>query len=362
MPTTLSLYIARRFATWFAALVAVAAVLVLLLDSLELVRRAASRPEVGIATVIQMAILHLPHIIDIVLPFAMLFAAMAALWQFSRHQELAVARAAGLSIWQLLLPGLAVAALLGVVKIAAFNPLAATALSVFEDLEAEHFNKRANNPVLHGSSLWLKDYSGAFDLVIHADTLRPFDQVLEGVTVFQFVDRDRFQNRIDAATAVLSDGTWTFSDVRIVGLDRPMVERKSLTLSTKLNWGRLEESFTSPASMPIWRLPTFIRLLETAGFSAVPHRVYFHTALAAPLAMVAMVLIAAGFAIRPPRRGGILSLMTMAAIAGLGFHLLTQVFFRLGLSGQLPAALAAWAPIGCITMLGAAWLLYTEDG
>jgi lipopolysaccharide export system permease protein len=233
---------------------------------------------------------------------------------------------------------------------------------VFEDLEAEHFNKRPNNPVLHGSGLWVKDYSGAFDLVIHADALRPLDQVLEGVTVFQFVDRDRFNVRIDAATAVLSDGAWTFSKVRIVGPDKPMVERESLALSTRLNWGRLEESFTSPATMPVWRLPSFIKLLEAAGFSATPHRVYFHTALAAPLAMVAMVLIAAGFAIRPPRRGGIFSLMTMAAIAGLGFHLLTQVFFRLGLSGQLPAALAAWAPIGCITMLGVAWLLYTEDG
>jgi lipopolysaccharide export system permease protein len=362
VPTTLSLYIARQFAAWFAALVAVAAVLVLILDSLELVRKAASRPEVGVGTVLQMALLHLPHIIDIVLPFAMLFAAMAALWRLSRYQELAVARAAGLSIWQLLAPGIAVAALLGVLKIVAFNPLAATALSVFEDMEAEYFDKRPNNPVLSGSGLWLKDYSGAFDLVIHADTLQPVGQILQGVTVFQFVERDRFSSRIDAKRAVLQDSAWNFTGVRVVGPDRPMVELETLALSTRLDWGRLEESFASPASMPIWRLPTFITLLEAAGFSAAPHRVYFHTALAAPLALVAMVLIAAGFAIRPPRRGGIFGLMTLAAIAGLGFHLLTQVFFRLGLSGQLPAALAAWAPIGCITMLGVTWLLYTEDG
>jgi len=362
MPKTLFLYIARQFLLWFAALMAVAAVVVLLLDSLELIRRSASRPEVDAATILQMALLHLPYILETVLPFAMLFAAMAALWQLSRHQELAVAKSSGLSIWQLLLPGLMVAFLLGVIKIAAFNPLAAVALSLFEDYEVEYFEKQHNNPVLQGYGLWLKDYSQEFDLLIHAEKLNPKAKILHDVTIFQFMHRDQFNVRIDASEAELADGTWELADVRVVGPDHPLSEHETLTLQTRLSWGKLEESFASPASMPVWRLPSFIRLLEEAGFSAAAHRVQFHVALAAPIAMAAMVLIAAGFAIRPPRRGGILALMTMAAIAGLGFHLLTQVFFRLGVSGQLPSALAAWAPVGCIAMLGAAWLLYTEDG
>lgn len=362
MPRTLSFYIAWQFLLWFLALIAVSAVVILLLDSLELIRRSASKPDVGVGIIMQMALLHLPHILDIVLPFAMLFAAMAALWKLSRHQELAVARAAGLSIWQLLLPGLIVAFLLGTVKIAAFNPLAAVALSSFENYEVEYFDKQPNNPVLQGYGLWLKDYSQDFDLIIHAKKLNPKERILHNVTIFQFLHSDQFNVRIDAAEAELDDGLWQLSGVRVVGPDRPLTELETLSLPTRLSWGKLEESFASAASMPVWRLPSFIRLLEEAGFSAAAHRVQFHVALAAPLAMAAMVLIAAGFAIRPPRRGGILALMTMAAIAGLGFHLLTQVFFRLGVSGQLPSALAAWAPVGCIAMLGAAWLLYTEDG
>ena len=75
-----------------------------------------------------------------------------------------------------------------------------------------------------------------------------------------------------------------------------------------------------------------------------------------------MVLIAAGFAIRPPRRGGLLALMSMGAVAGIGYYIVSQVFLRLGQSEQIPATLAAWAPTACALMLGAAWLLYTEDG
>ena len=362
MSKTISLYIARQFLSWFLAIIAIVAIIILLLDSIELIRRSASRPEVGVGTILQMALLHLPHILDTVLPFAMLIASMAALWRLSRYQELAVARAAGLSIWQILLPGLIVAALLGAFKIAAFNPLAAISLSAFEDFEVEYFDKQSNNSVLQGAGLWLKDYSRDHNLIVHAKKLSPTDRNFHDVTIFQFSETNQFTKRIDASSGELADDFWKLSGVRVVGPDQPHQEMETLTMPTRLSWAKLEESFASPESMPVWRLPSFIRLLEDAGFSAAAHRVQFHIALAAPLAMAAMVLIAAGFAIRPPRRGGLLALMTMAATAGLGFHLLTQVFFRLGVSGQLPSALAAWAPVGCVAMLGVAWLLYTEDG
>ncbi|MCA8927155.1 MAG: LPS export ABC transporter permease LptG [Alphaproteobacteria bacterium] len=362
MSKTLFLYISRRILVWFFGFLAVAAMVVLLLEVLELVRRAASRADVGLGTIVQMALLHLPHIIDIALPFAMLFAALAALSQLSRHHELAVARAAGLSIWQLLLPGLAVAFLIGVLKVVAFNPLVAVSLTMFEDFEAVYFDKKSSNTVFQESGLWLKDYSERYNFIVHANKLVPGSRYLEEVTVFEMSDDGKFEKRIDAARGVLKNGVWAFDDVSTVGPAQAAVQQPHLELPTRLTWLKLEDSFASPASMPVWRLPAFIRLLEDAGFSAAAHRVQLHIALAAPMAMVSMVLIAAGFAIRPPRRGGVLLLMTMAAIAGLGFHLLTQVFFRLGLSGQLPAALSAWAPVAFVTMLGAAWLLYTEDG
>ena len=362
MPVSISIYIARQFSLWFAGSVAVAAVLVVLIDMMELVRRASSRPEVTIDIVAAMALLHLPHILEIALPFAMLFASMAALWRMSRHQELAVARASGLSVWQLLLPGLAVAFALGLFKVVAFNPLAATSLAIFEDMEVRYFNKRPNNPLLSGSSLWLKDYSGELDLIVHGQTLQVQDRTLEDVTVLQFIERDQFNARIDADSARLSDGEWILTNARIVGPSTAETRLDRLILSTKLDWTTISENVTNPRSTPIWQLPGFIRKIEEAGFSAAPHRVQFHSTLASPLSLCAMVLIAAGFAIRPPRRGGLLGLMSLGAVAGIAYYIVSQVFLRLGQSGQIPALLAAWAPTACVLMLGAAWLLYTEDG
>jgi lipopolysaccharide export system permease protein len=362
VPVSISIYIARQFVFWFAGSLAVAAVMVVLIDMMELVRRASSRPDVGMDIIAKMALLHLPHILEVTLPFAMLFASMAALWRMSRHQELAVARAAGLSIWQLLLPGLMAAFVLGMLKVVAFNPLAAASLGLFEDMEVRHFNKRPNSPLLTGEGIWLKDYSGEFDLIIHGQRLRAQERVLEDVTVLQFVERDRFSARIDAESAKLSNGEWQFFDVRTIGPTKAETRSDYLTISTKLDWTSIEENVTNPRSTPIWALPGFIKKIEEAGFSAAPHRVHFHATLASPVGLCAMVLIAAGFAIRPPRRGGLLALMSMGAVAGISYYILSQVFLRLGQSEQIPATLAAWAPTACALMLGAAWLLYTEDG
>jgi len=362
MPATISFYIARQFISWFGGFLLVATVLVLTIDSLELVRRAASHPAVDMIIIAQMAIVHLPHVLEISLPFAMLFAAMGALWQLSRHQELAVARAAGLSIWQLLLPGLLTALMLGLLKIGAFNPLAAAGLSAFQDMEVRYLGERPNSPLLNGGSIWLKDYSGPLDMIVYGKRLNPASREIDGITIFQMVDNDSFHARIDAARGFLEGGAWLLEEVRVVGPDWPEERLDRLQLSTALNWTRVEKSLAAPANLPFWKLPVFIRQLEEAGFSAASHRVHYYAALAAPLSLCAMVLIAASFAIRPPRHGSLLSLIALGASVGIGYYIFSQVFLRLGHSEQIPALLSAWAPTGCALMLGAAWLLHTEDG
>jgi len=340
----------------------VAMALIVLLDALELVRRSASVPDVDGLVIATMAALHLPHLLEIVLPFAMFFAAIAALWSLTRHNEIAIARAAGLSVWQFLLPGFATAILIGILKITILNPLSASALSSYEDYNSQFFNKTANSPILQGKELWLRDVSGNGDIIVHARNNAESRGHFSNLTIFKFEDDGRFLARYDAASGVLEDGHWRLIEPAISGPAAASSQVAEVRVPTRLNWMRLEESFARPASLPIWQIPAFIELLESAGFSATAYKVHLHAALASPFTMAAMVLLAASFVLRPPRKGGLFPLLTLAASIGLGTYFLSQIFLRLGLSGQLPPLLSAWGAVGCISMLGGAWLLYTEDG
>ena len=75
-----------------------------------------------------------------------------------------------------------------------------------------------------------------------------------------------------------------------------------------------------------------------------------------------MLLIGVTFSLRLVRRGGTGILVAGGLIAGFAFYILSDVIFALGLSGRLPAALAAWTPAGIAILLGVTTLLHLEDG
>jgi len=70
-----------------------------------------------------------------VLPFGILFGTMLAFWRLTRSNELVVARAAGVSVWQFLMPAVLVALLVGVVAVTVFNPIASSMEARFEKLD-----------------------------------------------------------------------------------------------------------------------------------------------------------------------------------------------------------------------------------
>ena len=75
--------------------------LVGLFDFIELLRRAATKPDATFALVLQIAGLRLPYVTMQLLPFAVLLGGIVAFWRLTRSSELIVARASGVSAWPL---------------------------------------------------------------------------------------------------------------------------------------------------------------------------------------------------------------------------------------------------------------------
>ncbi|MCP5368116.1 MAG: LPS export ABC transporter permease LptG [Hyphomicrobiales bacterium] len=364
LSATLSGYIGRHFLLSFLALFAAFAALILIIDIVELLRRTAGKPDVGFTLVVEMALLKLPHLGQQIFPFAALFGGMVVFWRLTRSHELDITRAAGVSAWQFLLPVLAIALVLGIFKITLFNPLAATTLSRFDVLEARLLQGQRSSLALSGTGLWLRQAGDRGQTVVHAQqVLQQGDEVeLRAVIVFNYQGADHFASRIDAATARLEPGTWRLFDAWVLVPEKAPRHEPVLTLPTDLTPARIQESFSPPETLSFWSLPAFIDTLEKAGFSAIRHRMHWHSLLAAPLLMCAMVLVAATFTLRRPRKGGTGRVIIAGVLTGFVFYFFSDVVLALGLSDSLPVTLAAWAPSGVMTLLGLAMLLHLEDG
>jgi lipopolysaccharide export system permease protein len=359
---TLSAYIGRQFVLWFTGVFLAFASVLLLFDTLELLRRAATKPDATFAIVFKMALFKLPHMAQLLVPFAVLFGGMLAFWRLTRSHELVVARAAGVSVWQFLLPSLLGALLIGLLKISLFNPMASVMLGRFAQLESVYLHGQPSALAVSPSGFWLREIGPEGVTLVHGLKVAPAEGRLDSATVFQFDARHRFIGRIDARDATLLDGRWRFRDAWTAGPDRPAMHQPELSLPTSMTWAKIEDSFAPPETLSVWDLYGFIGVLEAAGFPAVRHRLYFHALLAGPLLLAAMVLIAATFSLRPSRRGGTGYMVTGGVVAGFLLYVMSDFVSALGLSGHIPAVLAAWTPAGVSTLLGVATLFHLEDG
>ena len=360
--STLPRYVGRIFLSWFLILMVALVGVIFVFEFVEMVRRASSRPDVTIGLALRMTLLKLPDTIEVLFHFGVLFGAMLAFWRLSRSQELVVARAAGISAWQFLMPVLALAAMIGLFKIALLNPISAAMFARYEQLDDRYFQGQSQILDISTSGVWLRQRDAAGYSVIHAERTAADAIRLSRVIVFLFDENEDFVGRIDAATAALANGYWDLRGTYIkIGSAQPEYVPE-YRLPTDLTVSKIQESFASPKTLSFWDLPDFINTLDNTGFSSLRHRLHYNSLLAQPILLAAMVLFAAAFSLRHSGRGGTLLMVVAGVLTGFLLFVLNDVVMALGLAENIPVIMAAWTPAGVGILIGTATLLHLEDG
>lgn len=358
----LSRYIGRQFLLSFGGMLLTVMAIIFLLDTIELLRRAAGKPEATFSIVVQMGLFKLPGTAQEAFPFIILFSAMLSFWRLTRSQELVVARAVGVSAWQFLAPVVIVSFLIGVFQITVLNPVGSVLVAQFEKMEDQYLRGRVNSLAIGRSGLWLRQAGGGETVLVHAEQVTPGTLELRRVSIFRFTQGDGFVGRIDASVATLEDGYWLVRDGWYNRTDGPPEHVTDRHVPTDFTFQRIEESLASPETLSFWELPGFIGMLEETGFSAIRHRLHYQSLLAQPLLFCAMVLFAAAFSLRRTRRGGTLLMVSGGVVTGFALFLLSDVVLAFGLSETIPVTMAAWSPAGASLLMGIAVLLHLEDG
>jgi lipopolysaccharide export system permease protein len=358
---TLTGYIARQFTIWYLSFLFGLLGVILLATAVDLLDRLANK-DASLAVVAQMVLLKLPFLTQEVMPFTVLFAGLACFWRLTRSNELVVTRAAGVSVWQILVPVLGVALAVGGITVTVLNPLGAVLLGRFEQFEAKYIHNQASTLSVSRQGLWLRQADEGGQSVIHASRITHETMTLHNVIIFHFAEEDRFIGRVDAERAVLRPGHWQLTSAWKSGPGTRELFFEQLDIPTELSREKILDSFAPPETIAFWSLPEFIELLENAGFSATHHKLQFHRLLATPLLLAALVLLAASFSLRTQRRGRVGLVILGGVLTGFLLYFVSNIVFALGLSGEIPIILSAWTPASVTLMLGIAILLHLEDG
>ncbi len=360
--STLSIYIGMRFLTAIFSVFALCTVLIFMIDFVEMLRQAGKYGSVPAYILAWITMLRLPAYTEILLPFAVLVGSIATLLMLARKSELAVMRAGGMSVWQFLRPGAAVALMLGVLSSAAFNPLAASARDRSEKLFAEAFGRESSLFGKGNSGTWLRQDGADGQSILNAASARRRGTELTTVTAFVYDKKGSFSERVDAKQATLDDGFWVLKNALVSKMGREPENFGTYLLPTYLTPERVVDALGTVISVSFWELPDLIYVTERAGLSAKHLRIQYELLLTRPLLCVAMVFLAATVSLRSFRSGGIQTMVVTGMIGGFGFFLFAEISRQVGSAGLAPIWAAVWVPVLLAILVSVTVLLHQEDG
>ncbi len=363
----LHLYFARRFAMSFLALTAVLFALVVLVNLVEETRRAGGL-DISLGQIMGLTLLNAPATINLILPLIMILATVALFVSLARSSELVVTRAAGRSAIRALIAPVVVALIIGGLAVTMLNPIVAATSKRYLQLSEGYRTGGAAALSISREGLWLRQGGAQGQTVIRALRANADASVLFDVTFLTYAPGGGPVRRIQADSAALQNGEWQLRRAKSWPLSQGLnseanaVLHDRLSIPSTLTLERIRETFGSPDAVSIWDLPQFITQLEQAGFSARRHKVWLQSELARPLFLMAMVLVASAFTMRHTRFGGTGVAVLTAVLLGFGLYFIRSFAQILGENGQIPIALAAWAPPVASILLAMGLLLHAEDG
>ncbi len=292
-----------------------------------------------------------------VAPAAILLGASLSVSGFRATREWTAMRALGLGPWRLAVPVLAVAFGAGVLMVAVHDFVGVAAARRADELSAVRFGRGGDMRrylAAREPKRWFRGADGRRIYYLRGQE----DGGFKGVTVLEVDPAFRLVRRIDAERMRPSGGEWVLDQVE----DRTFAPDGTMSLSRaaerRYRFDEPPESFSIIPGRPNelrWRtLVQQIGLRRRLGLSSVELELERENRIAYPFAAVPGVLLALALALRRNRKGHVSAALGEAVAVSLLFWGAQGVSWALGMSGQVPALVAAWAPNVLVLVLGLA--------
>ncbi len=349
-------YLLRQYLGFVGLALAVAAVLVVVVELLQTLDRYL-RLKPPLAAIAEYFLYAVPIALHQGLPVVMLVATIILFLTLTRWHELTALLAAGVSLYRvcapILLTGLIVSVLAGLFQEFVVPPLAERR----DEVGRVKIRGQLPRHLRSQTRLWIRASERRFYRV---ELLSPATSELWGLTVLDLDPDFRLRQRLDARRAVWTGSDWEISDGarRTIGPDGQPVTapfaRTRVTLDETLR--DFTEVQKPPAAMSYRELRDYVARLEAAGFQVRKYLVDLYAKLSQPLENLIMVLVAIPFALVTPRGGRLHGLAV--AIALMAAYLVVDYSARaFARADLLPPLLAAWTANVVFLGVGTALLL-----
>lgn len=286
----------------------------------------------------------IPYLINEIAALISFISMLFFLRRISRHNELIILLCSGISIWRIIAIPAISSIFLGILMVGLINPIGVYGLQKYEQLEGKLTNKKLTNlSIIHSGILFAEEYKNS-KRIVQARSIHLATKKLKDVTILFIDDDNNFLKRIDANTAILTDGAFNLLNSKSTTGDNSE-KHLELLVPTSLSISAFTESSVSPEMVSVWNLPNSINKFLKSGLPIINYQIYYYKQLFKPLLMMATIFLASCFITLRHRDSHEAKMLAAGLVLGVLAYSVIEILLRvLAYSGTQPA-LAILLPI-----------------
>jgi lipopolysaccharide export system permease protein len=294
----------------------------------------------GIPQALLFAALRMPQLSFEMLPIAVLIGALLGLGGLATSSELVVMRTAGVSVMRLI----------GMVAIAGFALMVATALiGEFIGPPLDYFARNMRNEAIFeqeedfGNAAWVKDGP----LILNLERINT-EFEFGGIYLYRFDDDHSLQSIGRAENAGIDDtDKWILENFRSTRFVEGgvQVEESSLAIeSFDINSELLGITLVKPISLSARGLMSYINYLDRNGMSAEQYQTELWSRVSRTATVIVMPVLALAFVFGSLRTAGHGTRLIIGVLIGLLYFLASEMLASSGQVFNLNPAVVTWLP------------------
>jgi lipopolysaccharide export system permease protein len=278
------------------------------------------------------------------LPYGVLLATLLTLGTLSRHSEITAMKAGGVSLYRITFPLFFIVLFISLCSFLGNEYLVPLTNHKTRYLLSVQLRKEPPASFFKNYKIWYRSDHHIFNIQL----LDPKKKALKGVTVYEFGDRFRCLQRIDAREVKWINGKWKFYDGSVRDFDEggsiQTTPFRELEVSLPESWESFESIERQSREMSYTELRTYIQRIQAAGYDSTRYLVELYAKLSYPFLNLIMILIGVPFALKTGRSGGVALSIGVSVLIGFAYGVTFYVFLSFGKSGVLSPFLSAWIP------------------
>ena len=295
-----------------------------------------------------MSLLKVPSILYEIFPFIFLISSILLFLFLLQSEELNLIKLAGLSNFRIIMYPAFISFICGIIIISGFTIISSKLSRLYLNIKNDYTLENDYLAAITENGIWIKDIVESKNIIINASSLE--ENFLLNVSIFEFEKDFNFLSRMEIEKADISSEYWKLHNLKKFQSNNKIKNFDELIFKSNFDLNKLKNIFTELRSISFWELNKVKKNYEDLGISTLEIESEFHKALAYPLFLMCMTVIAGLFVLGIESRKSYLFYVFLSIVLSVIIYYLNYFSKALGETNNLGIIPAIWSPIVILTI------------